>query len=359
MSFSESPVVSLFLSLMLLALICGKNRLFGVCALIAGLARMDMLVVFPFFSAALFFTGRKKYAAGVLAGAIILFFAEVFWLIPMNTGTHMMSAYTIEKYSQFGKSVTEIAFTVFRHPLDTAAYIFTKDRMIYFFQMFAVMFPGFFSPFIIPALAKFGLNVLSNMPLQHSIYYAYNSDVIVFGMFAVIDGLRRLKQKNSGAGIVPALYALSLGSCICFSNSFFSLSFWLPEYGEKNGMLRYAIQPLFKFSSSNHEIWEIAALMPPDCSVMTTADIAVAFAQRKYCYLYSEGKIDERKPDYIVVKFAGYFYSIKEKKPVICSYPLIHDAQFKNLYVSQQYTPVFQNDVCVVFERKSQTHAEK
>ena len=142
---------------------------------------------------------NKSRLKNIFLGVIIfiisisIFYYLIWQAIPgARGGNH----FALEYYSEFGSSASDIVRNIILNPVKTLAIVFQPSQLNYLLQL---LFPLGFLPLISPYILLFtasdlGINLLSNNPQLHQIYYQYTASVTPFLFISSIYSVYFLKK---------------------------------------------------------------------------------------------------------------------------------------------------------------------
>lgn len=171
-----------------------KYKLFLLFALLAALCKEELWLIVALFGILLFFMHKKRVFGTVLFLFSVGMFYFLFWIaIPKTLGSqHFALAYL----SDFGDSPTKVIKSILLSPNKIFQTVFEPSRLGYLNQLFLpvgylfIFFP-FFLVFAGPDLL---IDLLSNNPQLHQIYYQYTATITPFVFLSSIYGVYWLRK---------------------------------------------------------------------------------------------------------------------------------------------------------------------
>lgn len=162
---------------------------------LAGITKEQVWLINALFGIYLvLFLKQKRLGISLFASSILIFYLLVWIAIPNSLGKEH---FALEFYSDYGSSPGEVIKNVILHPLSALQTLLLPDRIGYIKQLFLPF--GYLSilglPFLIFAFPDLGLNLLSNFPPMHQIYYQYSATITPFIFLSVIYAIRFIRNK--------------------------------------------------------------------------------------------------------------------------------------------------------------------
>lgn len=198
--FDFHPEV-LALCFLLFAILALERRRFAwlyVLCLGAVICKEDMALAVLVLGLLVYFKYDRRAGRIITAGAALYFLVAVFLLIPrLGPEGFQYSG----RLKAFGNTPLEAARNFVLHPKHTLDVLATRQNLRYFFSLLVpVAFLCLLSPvFLLPALPAFLINLISDFPGQHTIFFQYTAAIIPFVFVALIFGLRKVRNWSEGA----------------------------------------------------------------------------------------------------------------------------------------------------------------
>lgn len=168
--------------------------LFLVFAILAGLCKEQIWLTVGLFGPFLFFWHKKRIFGTIVFIVSILFsYYLISYAIPQALGSqHFALAY----YSDFGDSPIKIIESILLSPQKTFSILLLHDRIDYLKQLFVPLgYLSVFTPwFLIFAAPDLVIDLLSNNPHLHQIYYQYSATITPFLFIAAIYAVLIIKK---------------------------------------------------------------------------------------------------------------------------------------------------------------------
>lgn len=176
---------------------------FLVCAILAGITKEEVwaiIAIFGIFIAGRSFLENKKITKEFLLGftlflfGSILFYTLIAKIIPaIRGGDHFALSY----YSDFGDSAQGIVKSIILNPVKTFSTLFEHTRIAFLSEL---LLPLSYLSLLSPLLLVFSLpdlliNLLSNNPQLHQIYYQYSSTITPFIFISAIFSCKLILDK--------------------------------------------------------------------------------------------------------------------------------------------------------------------
>jgi len=276
-----------------------KNYLwFFVFAALAAICKEEIWAVISIFGLYLIFKNifdfikikKLNKREFLLGGFILVLFLSVFyyliWIaIPSVRGS---AHFALSYYSDFGSSPSSIAKTIILNPIKTFGTLFGEDRIGYIIQL---LLPVAFLPlisveYLIFAIPDLLVNLLSNNPQLHQIYYQYSAGITPFLFISSIFSIKKILEKFKFIKIEWLIYLLIVSSLIG---------------AYRTGPLPFSKQPnidMFEKPLDNKKtISKFIASIPKKYSVAATNNLGSHLSRRKRIYTIPEG-LD--RADYIL-----------------------------------------------------------
>lgn len=300
---------------------------FVLFAMLAGITKEQIWAIIALMGLYIAFI-QKRFAIGLTVffiGAGVFYFL-IWQAIPMaSAGKHFALSYYNESY----ESPTNLIKGVLFHPSQTITTLADPERLLYLNQLLLPLgFVSLTSPlYLIFAAPDLGINMLSNKPELHQIYYQYTAAITPFLFIAAMYGVRLLR-KYVPANIVYT-YVLLLGL------------YGVYLYGPLPGLKRPNIDMLVRPQEHKNIIDRQIALIPKDASVIATNNIGSHLSHRKNIYTFPIGI---EKAEYIVA-FTKRTKSEQDR---------LYAQTIENLAQSGNYMIVYNDGSFVVLQKKPQ-----
>ncbi|MDP2728066.1 MAG: DUF2079 domain-containing protein, partial [Dehalococcoidia bacterium] len=176
----------------------GRDRPFLIAAGLSLLVKEDVaLLVFALGLYAAFVKSRRCMGIGLAVLGLAWFAAAIYLVVPYFRG---QGYGFLDRYSHLGSSATEIVFNLVLSPMSTMRLLFAPEKLHYLSQLLS---PVAFLPLISPTLAGIGLpilvgNLLSNFPLQYSIFHQYSISLGPIFFASSVTAITRLSSWAKG-----------------------------------------------------------------------------------------------------------------------------------------------------------------
>ncbi len=248
----------------LLTLLCKENAslavsILGIYALIRRRSKKWILV--PLLAGAVWFLVSVKLVIPYFAGDAKKLYQDGF----------MFSIY----YKHLGNNLFEMAETVILHPVQTASYALTPNKMLYIFQLLLpVGFLGLLSPWaLVPTIPILMQNLLSSVGTHSLIHYQYVAILIPFIFFSTIKAFDKLLRHKYFIEHQAALLCCFFGFVI-FSGAYLQA----PQLN----LNRYFSQ--YRAGDYSKEKEKLIKKVPRTSSVITTFQFLPKLANRHDLY---------------------------------------------------------------------------
>lgn len=214
---------------------------------------------------------RKELAIGsmVFLSSFFIFYYLISFAIPsVRGGEHFALPY----YSQFGNTPYSVVKGLIFSPEKTFGLLFEQNRISYIKQLLIPLgFLSVLSPlYIVFAIPDFMINLLSNNPQLHQIYYQYSSVITPFIFISAIYGIKR--AKDLFPKIPVSLFAIYLVTATLYSAYSFG-----PLPGAKKPNLDMFTKPL----KDRIVIEDALKKIPESSTVAATNNLGSHLSQRE------------------------------------------------------------------------------
>jgi uncharacterized membrane protein/uncharacterized membrane protein YbhN (UPF0104 family) len=307
-----------------------KYKLFLLFALLAALCKEELWLIVAIFGLLVFFFHKKRLFGSILFLFSVAMFYFLFWYaIPETLGSqHFALAYL----SDFGDSPTKVVKSIVLSPNKIIQTVLQPSRIGYLEQLsqpvgYLFIFFPFFLIFAGPDLT---INLLSNNPQLHQIYYQYTATITPFIYLSVIYGVYWLQKilnsryniakKNIHLFLIMYLLGFALFSAYDFG----------PLPGARDANLDMFIRQL----PNRVYVDNFLRKIPKKESVAASNDIGSHLSARENIYAIPLG-LD--RADVVVLLLNG---TDPQAKSV-----------YKKLITDPHYHEVAQNDGFVAFQR--------
>ena len=316
-----------------------KYVLFLFFAILSGICKEQVWSVIAIFGLAFVFRtyieSKFKNSRELIFGLLIflissfLFYVLIWKIIPyFRGGNHFALAY----FSDFGNNTSEIFLNIFLNPVKTFSIILRNENLVYLSEIF---FPlGFLSilglPLIIFASPDFLINLLSNNPQLHQIYYQYTSVITPFIFISAIYGTKVLTKKFKFIRLNHvAIYLISLAL--------------VSQYyiGPLPGSLKPNIDMLIKPLTSASEIQKFISSIPTKYSIAATNNLGSHLSRRQNIYTIPLG-VD--KAD-VILFLINNGYSAQTPKE--------QNRTVEQMEKNKRYILIYKKDNFIVFEKRT------
>ena len=255
-----------------------KYMWFIIFLLLASITKEQVWVIAGLFGIYILFTEKKKLlGAGIFAISVIVFYYLISYAIPQaKGGGHFALSY----YSDFGESPATIIKNILFSPLKTLAVILKEKQLLYLFNnFFPLGFLSVLSPLtLIFAIPDLLINLLSNNPQLHQIYYQYSATITPFIFISTIYAIYNLKKW------IPKISNTIYIYYIIF---FTILSAYL--IGPLPGSLNPNINMFIKQYPDKELVDRILLSIPKNLSVAATNNLGAHLSQREKIYTVPGG----------------------------------------------------------------------
>ncbi len=282
-----------------------RYLLFLLFAILAAFTKEQVWIIVSFFGVYVLLNHKNKKLLGIFTFLISIgiFYFLIWHAIPNALGSNH---FALSYYSDFGDSPTNIVRNVFTSPHKLLSTIFQKDQLSYLIQLFIPLgFLSLLSPILlIFALPDLLINLLSNNPQLHQIYYQYSATITPFIFIAAIFGVKNLITRFPKLSIFSTFYIL-LSTFYC-AYSFGPLPF------AKNPNIDMFTKP----QKNKDAIESFISTIPSKYSVAVTNSVGSHLAHRQKIFNLPVG-ID--KADFILFLLDDHFAqpSLNEQEKMV------------------------------------------
>ena len=310
-------------------LIKQKYLLLMIFLLLSGITKEQVWVVTSLFGFPLLFQKVKKFkflGAGIILLSLSIFVYLVWYAIPQNLGREH---FALSYFSDFGNSPTEVVKTVFLSPQKIVSTILEGGRLTYLKQLFIPLgFISFLSPiYLLFAIPDLLINLLSNNPQLHQIYYQYSSAITPFVFISGIFGVRQfIKWFPRVSKLYIALYLVLM--------TLLSAYFFGPLPGSKNPNVDMFTKP----QPNKEVIQNFLSKIPQDYTVAATNNLGAHLSHRQKIFTIPIGI--EKADVVIFLLSANSSQSLNEERKLANS-----------MRLDKNYIEVFRIDDFIVFKK--------
>lgn len=298
--------------------------------ILSGFAKEQIWTITSIFGLFLFFKTRKTKILGLgIAFFSLIIFGYLIWnVIPGNAGgEHFALSY----YSSFGSSPTEIIKNVIFSPQKIISIILEPSRIDYLKQLFMPLgFMSLLAPlYLIFTIPDLLINLLSNNPQLHQIYYQYSAAITPFIFISSIFGVKQLIKW------FPKIPKSYIAMYLIFF-AFFSAYLTGPLPGTKNPNTDMFTKP-----QVNKAIIEnFLSKIPEHYTVAATNNLGSHASHRQQIFTIPLGI---GKADMVIFLLNGdSSQSVNEEKEMV-----------ENLRKNKNYVEFFKKDDFIVFKKRS------
>lgn len=275
------------LCFLLFAVLALERRRFAwvyVLCLGALLCKEDMALAVFVLGLLVYFKYDRRAGKIIAAGTALYLLVVVLLVIPaLGPEGFQYSG----RLTQFGNTPLEAAKNFVLRPLRTLGIIATRQNLSYVFALLApVAFLCLLSPvFLLPALPAFAINIVSDLPEQHTILFQYTAALIPFVFVALVFGLRKMRIWSDGAfrrqfvmgAVAFVLVASSLAGAFYLGPSPLAETWTLAKY---------------RSDAHIDVIREGLSVIPQDARVSAQIYLLPHLSEREYIYMFPQPFID-------------------------------------------------------------------
>lgn len=301
--------------------------------LLAGLTKEQVWTITGLFGIYMFFVNktsfRKILSIAFCLFSFFMFYFLISYAIPQSRGGE--EHFALSYFSDYGNTPTDIIKNIIFSPQKIIGTIFQKDQINYLKQLFGPLgFVSFFSPiYLIFALPDLAINLLSNNPQLHQIYYQYTATITPFVFISAIFGIKNLMK------FFPKI-PQSFFSFYLIITIYTAFYIWSPLPGSKNPSINMFTKP-----QKNKEIINsYLAKIPPNASVSSTNNLGSHLSHRVEIFNVPAGI---GRVDYVLFLINGSFGKRVESED---------EKILVSLRKNKDYSLAFEKDNFIVFKKK-------
>lgn len=261
---------------------------FLVFALLAAITKEQVWVIVALLGLYIAIKQKKVVLGAILSFVSVCIFYLLIWrIIPGVLGA---KHFALSYFNEGGESPSALIKHFLFSPLEAIQTTLKHDRLSYLLQLFLpVGFLSLAAPlFLIFLLPDLALNILSDKPELHQIYYQYTSLLTPFIFVSAMYGVKRVQHH------FPLMKQIVFVSILIFF-TLISAYLYGPLPGAKNPNLDMITLPNPQKEILDYQIQRI----PASASVTATNNIASHLSQREHIYVMPYGV---EKADYILLQ---------------------------------------------------------
>ncbi len=265
---------------------------FYALCFVSVICKEDMALTVFFLGIVVYLLYDKRAGKMVSLSSIGYFLAAVFFVIPAFGREGFQYS---GRLSAFGRSPFEAAKNMILRPLYTLNFIATRQNLKYLLDILSpVAFMPLLAPlYLLPALPALFINLISDFPGQHTIYYQYTAGIIPFVFIGLVLAVARIISWFEGARKKRALTAALAGFMLLFSLA---------------GSVYLGPGPLaFDWSFSKYRsdpqvetLKKAVRLIPKNASVSAQIYVLPHLSSREKVYMFPNPFIDFVDRDYLL-----------------------------------------------------------
>ena len=225
--------------------------------------------------------------------------------------------HAIARYSDFGDSITEVAFNILLNPNIVARHLLTLQNLLYLVMLFLPVLWGLTWRHLSPLLACLSvlvMNLLSNLAPQKDLVHHYSLPILPFLMLAVISTLAT--QKN----FLKVRRWMILWSLLCFA-AFGKYTYFLGSY---------YLESIDTWAATR----EAMALIDTKGGVITSYQVVPHLTHRTWIKYFRDYKPDEDLSQFefalLNLRHPGFEHSVETAQHFLMR--LLDDPNFEQRY---------------------------
>lgn len=290
-----------------------KYLLFLLFAFLAGITKEEVwaiIAIFGIFIAGKSLLENKKITKDFLFGGIlfiagsIIFYTLIAKIIPFVRGS---DHFALSYYSDFGNSAQGILKNIIFNPVKTFSTLFEHTRIAFLSELLLPLgYLSLLSPlFLIFALPDLLINLLSNNPQLHQIYYQYSSTITPFIFISAIISCKLILDKFKQINFQLLSIYILIASLIALYNT-----------GPIPGSKRPNIDMFSKQLTNSKVISKHLSSIPKKYSVAATNNLGSHLSRRQNIYTIPFG-LDRADVIVFLLDHGFSAQSIQEQKKMV------------------------------------------
>ncbi|MDO8673326.1 MAG: DUF2079 domain-containing protein [Dehalococcoidia bacterium] len=284
--FHEITLSPLPLAVALLGVERGSKRLFWVGLAVAFMVKEEMAFA-ALGIGLLWWLRRRQWRMAVVTAVVATAFGflTIGLLLPsLNAALsdQFQGYYYVRRFTQFGGSIPEIAWTMLTSPGLVWGTLTAPDRLEFLIDLFVplALLPLIGWEFILAALPVFSYLLLADADMMHSIHWDYTSPLLPFIFFACVLGIKRLaalggKRRTQALAMMASclVLAASLGGSYLLGTSPFARDY------DKGA---------WTVTEHTMENRRFIAMIPSNAPISASRNLLSWFSQRERVYRWPE-----------------------------------------------------------------------
>ncbi len=222
--------------------------------------------------------GWKKiltWRNAIAVGSVSLIWVAVMTALVLPHYADNDAHFAISYFAEYGQSVPEIFLGILRHPI-----IFSRDLLTPITVGYIIIMTGatglvaWRKPlWLVAAVPTFVMNMISNDPNMHALYYQYTATITPFVMLAMIDGFDRLTNLRSHP-LMKFWTVTWVGVMVWL---------WVPLPG-----MRHHHDAVRVFTKNPYEetVRRMADEIPPNVALAVSNDLGPQFSRRDRIWVF-------------------------------------------------------------------------
>ncbi|MBI2864144.1 MAG: DUF2079 domain-containing protein [Chloroflexi bacterium] len=277
--FHEVAIASPFIGFAIYFLVNRRYRPFAVCLFFALISREEIAVVTVGLGVWIIILQRQRLiGTAVLATGAIYGYLTIMVLIPHFQGAN--EYYYVVRYAHLGKSVGEIAKTVFLNPLYVLELLTSPQRIEYVLHLLVPLglLPTLGLDLLALSFPSFTYLLLSNYKEMYDVTNQYSAVLIPPIFLASVHGVGVLMRRKRGNG---NLYLWAAVSYVLVSSA---VSYYLYSPGPFSQRFRPERYVIDEHTAQGLQI--IDTMISPKASVSAQTDLVPHLSHRKEIYVF-------------------------------------------------------------------------
>lgn len=310
-------------------LIKKKHWPFIIFSILAGISKEQVWLVIALFGLYIAYFQKKHLFGLCLALCSFLIFYFLLWhIIPQASGT--AAHFALDYYKDGGDNPGSLITNTLLNPGGTMLKLLEPERMLYLRHLLEPLgYLSLLSPlYLIFAAGDLGINLISDKPHLHQIYYQYSAIITPFLFISAVYGTKTLKK------YLPTISYTFIGVYILATTLYGAYNYG-PLPGAKKQNIAMFTQP----QKNGPVIMDVLQDLPADASVAATNNLGAQLSHRRE--LFSVPFATE-SADFVTFLFSQRTYTDTNRD--------VHT--YRDMLKNQSYKIFYQEGYFTVFKRQ-------
>ncbi len=302
--FHAFALAATFISWALWFLFNRRYRLVLALALLA-MACKENVSLLIFMLGGYIALAQRQWRWGVVVGGVaaawfgLVNLVFIPWVSPVGENIHL------ERYSQWGDSMSQVIAGVILNPLEALPFMFSGDRLRYWLRLtMPVAFTALLDPLVLLlALPELVINTLSAYPPNYQLdRFHYSIAVVPFVVAASINGVARLVKAAAPKfkHVQPAFLQNSLLAMITLVTLIYQAQFGHTPIG------RYFEWPAV--NPHHQKATALLAQIPPQAAVAAQNNLAAHLSRRDWIFILPKWSQQNIRAEFVVFDIHSPLY---------------------------------------------------